>query len=88
MALYRRSQRGRYRGSGHKRRSCKVRIAGIDAPELDQPFGELARTLLATLVLGRHVTVESSERDKYRSDGAGFRPRLEAAASRRLATAV
>jgi endonuclease YncB( thermonuclease family) len=32
-----------------------VRLHGVDAPELDQPFGTQARTLVSALVIGRHV---------------------------------
>jgi endonuclease YncB( thermonuclease family) len=32
-----------------------VRLHEVDAPELDQPFGTQARTLVSALVIGRHV---------------------------------
>jgi endonuclease YncB( thermonuclease family) len=52
----------------------KVRLHGIDAPELDQPCarngapwrcGEWARSQLADRVEGREVACEASERDRY-----------------------
>ena len=43
----------------------KVRLAGIDAPEITQDFGEQARTALDTLVLNRRVTVENKGTDPY-----------------------
>jgi micrococcal nuclease len=36
----------------------EVRLAGIDAPEPDQPFGEPARQALAALVLGRPARLD------------------------------
>jgi micrococcal nuclease len=33
----------------------QVRLRGVDAPELDQPFGTQARSLMIQLVVGRHV---------------------------------
>jgi micrococcal nuclease len=43
----------------------KLRIVGIDAPELCQPHGEQAREALATMVLGRQVEIESRYDDVY-----------------------
>ena len=45
----------------------KVRLIGIDAPELSQPGGELSREYLAHLLLGNPITLEkgSEDRDKY-----------------------
>jgi endonuclease YncB( thermonuclease family) len=43
----------------------KVRLDGIDAPERGQPFGTVARDRLASLVMGKAVTVHSDGRDKY-----------------------
>ena len=34
-----------------------VRLHGVDAPELDQPFGTQSRALVTQLVVGRHVDV-------------------------------
>lgn len=43
----------------------KVRLVGIDAPELAQPFGEEARQSLAGLVMNRQVQVISRAIDVY-----------------------
>ena len=38
-----------------------VKLPGIDAPELDQPFGPEAKRFAAKLVKGRVVTIETAE---------------------------
>ncbi len=43
----------------------KVRLAGIDAPEKRQPFGDRSRQSLAALVFGHHVLVEWNKTDRY-----------------------
>jgi endonuclease YncB( thermonuclease family) len=43
----------------------KVRLAGIDAPEKAQPFGERSRQNLARLVAGKAVEVRWHKRDRY-----------------------
>ena len=43
----------------------KVRIQGIDAPEICQPGGEKARDALRQRVLGQSVTVTSGAHDAY-----------------------
>ena len=43
----------------------KIRLASIDAPELNQPFGIESRDMLRALVLGKQVQVDYSKRDKY-----------------------
>ncbi len=43
----------------------KVRLAGIDAPEKAQPFGQRSRESLADLVAGRTVIVETHKKDRY-----------------------
>lgn len=47
--------------------TLRVRIAGIDAPESDQPFGPAAREFLQRRALHKEVRLESSGAD---SDGA------------------
>lgn len=44
----------------------RVRIAGIDAPEKGQPFGQQAKSRMSALVFGKHVQVEYGKRDKYK----------------------
>jgi endonuclease YncB( thermonuclease family) len=42
-----------------------VRLHGIDAPELGQPFGRVARDRLAELVKGKTITVTTHGKDRY-----------------------
>lgn len=43
----------------------QLRLLGIDAPEICQPWGEQARLALAELVLGKQVTVHTQGQDTY-----------------------
>ena len=43
----------------------KIRLAGIDAPEKAQPFGQAAKQKLSDLVYGHQVVVDWSKRDRY-----------------------
>ena len=43
----------------------KVRLQGIDAPEIGQPFGTKSRDHLAALAKGKMVTVHEHGHDKY-----------------------
>jgi len=43
----------------------KIRLAGIDAPELNQPYGVESRLALSDVVLDRQVQVETTKTDKY-----------------------
>lgn len=43
----------------------KIRLAGIDAPEKNQTFGQRSKQNLATLVLSKQVTVEWTKLDRY-----------------------
>lgn len=53
--------------------SYKIRLDGIDAPELAQPFGSLSQSALAGAVLGKSVQVAYSKIDQYgRIVGAVF----------------
>jgi len=47
-------------------REVQVRIADIDAPELDQPHGEQAKSALNALVSGREVRLDLISGDAYR----------------------
>lgn len=47
------------------KRPMKVRLHGIDAPELCQPGGVQARQALESLVLGRRVVVQPGPADSY-----------------------
>lgn len=43
----------------------KIRLAGIDAPESKQPFGQKSRQHLADLVFGKEVRVQVVNKDRY-----------------------
>lgn len=43
----------------------KIRLAGIDAPELKQLFGQESRDALRLLVLNQSVTVDTNKQDRY-----------------------
>lgn len=44
----------------------KIRLAGIDAPEKSQPFGQQSKEYLSSLVFDHRVTVETGKQDRYR----------------------
>lgn len=46
-------------------RQVQVRLAGIDAPEYNQPYGQAARNALSTLVNGHTVRVSPVDHDHY-----------------------
>ncbi len=43
----------------------KIRLAGIDAPERRQAFGQRSREFLASMVAAQQVDVETEKTDKY-----------------------
>lgn len=48
------------------RNQHKVRLAGIDAPEKKQSFGNRSNQSLSDLVFNKDVVVETNKRDKYK----------------------
>jgi endonuclease YncB( thermonuclease family) len=46
----------------------KIRLAGIDAPESKQAFGQASKKHLSDLVFGKDVTLECGKTDKYRRE--------------------
>jgi endonuclease YncB( thermonuclease family) len=51
-----------------ERRQRKIRLAGIDAPEKKQAFGQRSKQQLSDLVFGRDVVLECGKVDRYRRD--------------------
>ena len=49
--------------SGKKHR---IRLAGIDAPEKDQSYGDVSTQGLVELVSGKTITIEYEKRDRYK----------------------
>jgi endonuclease YncB( thermonuclease family) len=47
------------------RTQLKIRLAGIDAPELRQPYGTRSKQHLAALAHGRSARVSSTKRDRW-----------------------
>ena len=45
--------------------TIKIRLDGIDAPELKQPFGQASKQALSGLVFGQVVTVKPGKKDRY-----------------------
>ncbi|MDP3498162.1 MAG: thermonuclease family protein [Candidatus Nitrotoga sp.] len=43
----------------------KIRLAGIDAPEKAQPFGNVARQSMSEMLFGKKVRVVEQGRDRY-----------------------
>ena len=48
-----------------KKEQHKIRLAGIDAPERQQPYGKVARQFLAKHIIKKQVCVGWYKRDKY-----------------------
>lgn len=46
----------------------KIRLAGIDAPESRQAFGQVSKKHLSNLVFSRDVTLDCGKTDKYRRE--------------------
>ena len=43
----------------------KIRVAGIDAPEKSQPFGQRSKESLSAMVFGKEVDVHWHKQDRY-----------------------
>ncbi|MEE3241442.1 MAG: thermonuclease family protein [Pseudomonadota bacterium] len=43
----------------------KIRLAGIDAPEMSQPYGKESRSHLLELIYGKEVFIEAKKNDRY-----------------------
>lgn len=51
--------------AAHPYRQVKVRLAGIDAPEKRQPYGERSRQHLAELCFQQQATITPKTKDRY-----------------------
>lgn len=49
----------------NKNNQYKIRLAGIDAPEKKQPFGNVSKKSLSDLVYGKQVSVDYNKQDRY-----------------------
>ena len=47
------------------REQIKISLAGIDAPEKKQPFGNVAKERMSELVFGKEVRVDDRKKDRY-----------------------
>ena len=45
--------------------TIKIRINGIDAPELKQPFGQASKQAMSSLVFGKKVTIKPDKKELY-----------------------
>lgn len=45
--------------------TVKIRLDGIDAPELKQPYGQAAKVTLSGLVFGKSVEIVPKNKDRY-----------------------
>ena len=48
------------------KQQIKVRLFGIDAPELKQPYGKKSKQFLENLIAGEVVEVEENGKDRYK----------------------
>lgn len=48
------------------KQQIKVRLFGIDAPELKQPYGKKSKQFLANLIAGEVVEVDENGKDRYK----------------------
>ena len=48
------------------KQQVKIRLYGIDAPELKQPYGKKSKQFLANLIAGKVVEVEENGKDRYK----------------------
>ena len=48
-----------------EKRTHKIRLSGIDAPEKDQPFGQRSKQHLASEVFGQFIVVDHHKKDRY-----------------------
>lgn len=56
----------------NKGEMVKIRIYGIDCPELDQAYGKAAKQLTAKLILGKQIEIIPITQDRYQRIIAGI----------------
>ena len=44
----------------------KIRLAGIDAPEKDQPHGQVSKSYLEEIIEGKQINARCEKKDRYR----------------------
>ncbi len=49
----------------HRMNQHKIRLAGIDAPEKEQAFGQISKKSLSNMVFSKIIDVEYHEEDRY-----------------------
>lgn len=49
----------------HSKKTHRIRLTGIDAPEKSQPFGQRSKQSLSDMVYGKRVEVIYGKRDHY-----------------------
>ena len=54
--------------------TVKIRLSGIDAPEMDQPFGKQSKRFVSKLIFGKTVDVKDLGLDRYKRT-LGYIPR-------------
>jgi endonuclease YncB( thermonuclease family) len=47
------------------KKTIEVRLVGIDAPEMDQPFGKQSKRFVSKLIFGKTVDVKDLGLDRY-----------------------
>ena len=52
-------------GDTIKIKRCQIRLFGIDAPELNHPYGRKAKSALITLCMGQEIKAVVTEKDAY-----------------------
>ena len=45
--------------------TIEIRLVGIDAPELKQPFGQASKQAMSALVFGKTVTIKPDKKERY-----------------------
>jgi endonuclease YncB( thermonuclease family) len=49
----------------HNQHAERIRLSGLDCPEMGQAFGKRAKQAASELVFGKEVTLQTDGKDKY-----------------------